>query len=327
MTNQILISVIVPVFNTSKYLKKCINSLLNQTYDNLEIILIEDASTDNSKNILEEISLNNSKINVIYLSQNVGAAQTRNIGISVASGHYITFVDSDDWLEPDYIENYVNEIIKNQVDIVCGGITYVDENDSIIGQSKLTYEENLPLEKALNYLFSDYKILAYLHTKFFKVELFKSIKIAENRIFEDTASTHLFFHQSKSISIISNTGYNYLKRQNSLTNTQSVQQEFIKKSYFYDALHSRVTFCLKNYPKNESLIFETCNRAIFEGFSLLYFMHYHKIFQSDLIERICLNLQNYPSKKSNMISKKTIYLYKLLQFNKALFLIFLRLFF
>lgn len=98
-----LISVVVPVYNVENYLAKCINSILNQTYSNIEVILVDDGSTDSSSQICNNFAENDSRINVIH-KPNGGVSSARNIGIEVATGDYICFVDSDDWLELDYFE-------------------------------------------------------------------------------------------------------------------------------------------------------------------------------------------------------------------------------
>lgn len=98
-----LISVIVPVYNVENYLCKCVDSIINQTYNNLEIILVDDGSTDGSASICDEYVLKDSRVKVIH-KENGGVSSARNIGIAEASGEYICFVDSDDWLELDYFE-------------------------------------------------------------------------------------------------------------------------------------------------------------------------------------------------------------------------------
>ena len=105
--NKKIISIIVPVFNTEKYVKKCIESILCQSYKNIELIIIDDGSTDNSGLIIDEYSMLDSRIKVVH-KQNGGQASARNIGLDLAKGDYIGFVDSDDWIEPTMIENMLD---------------------------------------------------------------------------------------------------------------------------------------------------------------------------------------------------------------------------
>lgn len=117
-----MISIIVPVYNAEKYLNRCISSLLNQTYYNLEIILVNDGSTDNSKKICKNAAKNDSRIKLIN-SVNEGVSLARNKGLKEANGDYISFVDSDDYVEPDYVEKMLLTLKSKKVDIVyCSAV-------------------------------------------------------------------------------------------------------------------------------------------------------------------------------------------------------------
>lgn len=120
-----LISVIVPVYNVEKYLVQCIDSILNQTYKNLEIILVDDESTDHSGKICDQFSSNENRIKVIH-KKNMGLGLARNTGLENANGKYVVFVDSDDYLSNSNIKNLVAGIKKNNSDICIGGVTFVD---------------------------------------------------------------------------------------------------------------------------------------------------------------------------------------------------------
>ena len=114
---DILVSIIVPIFNMEKYLVDCVNSLLNQTYKNIEILLINDGSTDNSPTICDEIVDKDKRIRVFH-KENGGTATARNLGIEQANGEYLTFIDPDDYLSDNTIEVCVNKIIENNLDVV-----------------------------------------------------------------------------------------------------------------------------------------------------------------------------------------------------------------
>jgi len=120
------ISVIIPVYNTSKYLKRCLDSIINQTYVNLEIICINDGSKDNSLEILNQYKKKDDRI-IIIDKENQGVSAARNDGIKNSTGMYITFVDSDDWLELDAIEILYKTLINEKVDVVRGNY-YKDYN-------------------------------------------------------------------------------------------------------------------------------------------------------------------------------------------------------
>ena len=122
-----LISVIVPVYNSEKYLKECINSILHQTYENIEIIIINDGSTDNSLLISQELQKEDKRIKIIN-QKNSGVSYSRNKGIQEATGEYIMFVDSDDFIVQNYIELMYKEITKNNYDACISGMTFCDKN-------------------------------------------------------------------------------------------------------------------------------------------------------------------------------------------------------
>lgn len=108
---QPLVSVIVPVYNVEKYLDKCISSIISQSYKNLQVLLVDDGSTDASSQICDKYADNDARI-AVYHNSNHGPSYSRNFGLEHSSGEYITFIDSDDWLEDDYVTNLVRAIIE-----------------------------------------------------------------------------------------------------------------------------------------------------------------------------------------------------------------------
>lgn len=127
------VSIVIPVYNNEKYVEKCIDSLLRQTYTNIEILIINDGSNDGSKVILERLSLVDNRIRLFH-QKNGGVAKARNKGISEATGEYLTFVDGDDYISETYIENFITEIERTQADMLICGISYVDENGKLLGR-------------------------------------------------------------------------------------------------------------------------------------------------------------------------------------------------
>ena len=124
------ISIIVPIYNVEKYLRKCIDSILNQSYDNLQIILVDDGSPDNCPKICDEYLNKDNRIQVIHKS-NGGLSSARNAGIKVANGKYIAFIDSDDYIELNMIEKLVNAIEKSNADLCICGIRWVNKDGTL----------------------------------------------------------------------------------------------------------------------------------------------------------------------------------------------------
>ena len=134
MEQDYLISIIIPVYNVEKYLRKCLDSIINQTYKKLEIILIDDGSTDNSGKICEEYAKKDDRIIVIH-KENAGVSSARNRGIELANGKYIGFIDSDDWIEENMYETLYQNLLQFDVDIsMC--------NYSIIRNHKKTFHKH-----------------------------------------------------------------------------------------------------------------------------------------------------------------------------------------
>ncbi len=163
-----LVSIIVPVYNVEKHIEKCINSLINQTYQNIEIILINDGSKDSSFHVCQHIALTTPKIH-LFTQENTGVAYTRNKGISLSHGDYIFFVDSDDFVEPDCIEQFVNKLSESDYDIImakhaylCDGL--IKQSDYIFFVDSDDFVEPDCIEQFVNKLSeSDYDIIMAKH--------------------------------------------------------------------------------------------------------------------------------------------------------------------
>lgn len=135
------VSVIIPVYNSEKYIARCLDSVIEQTYKNIEIIIINDGSKDKSKEILDEYEKKYPNIIRHIEQENKGVAKTRNYGIKIANGNYITFIDNDDYIDKDYIETFVNVLKENEYDIVMGGYRRPNEYGKIIKELELQDEE------------------------------------------------------------------------------------------------------------------------------------------------------------------------------------------
>ena len=152
-----LVSVVVPIYNVEKYLVQCIQTILYQSYRNLEVILVDDGSPDNCGKICDEFAIKDKRIKVIH-KNNGGLSDARNVGIDKAMGEYITFIDSDDYIMPDMIESLMNTIIKERVDIAqCTFVQCVSDDVESI---------NPGLPKCSEYtVYSENKMSAYLNEK------------------------------------------------------------------------------------------------------------------------------------------------------------------
>ena len=214
------VSIIVPVYNVEKYLRKCIDSLINQTLNDIEIICINDGSTDKSLKILKEYKNKDSRI-ILLNQENSGQSVARNRGIEIAKGEYLGFVDPDDWIDLDYYEKLYNAASTNDTDIAVGGIIRVTgiKKKKFLNFEKETLTDNTKLKFEL----CDVPEKSYIWNKIYKTQKLKEInlKFEEGRIFEDCIFTpQALFFLGKMVTV-PNTYYYYLRRNNSTVKQRS----------------------------------------------------------------------------------------------------------
>lgn len=224
--NNILISVIVPIYNAEKYLKKCIDSIINQTYSNLQIVLVDDGSKDMSSMICESYAEKDKRITVIY-QNNRGQAFARFSGAEVAKGEYITYVDADDYIDIEAYEKIVANINPDMPDIIAFDL--IEEYPDRVVKKENKFAEGLyGLEQLKaqiypamlsNGVFFDYGILPNLVCKFIKNEFAKKTQIKVNcevRFGEDADVAFQYMAKAESMQIIHYAPYHYCKREGSM---------------------------------------------------------------------------------------------------------------
>ena len=212
------ISVIVPVYNSEAYLENCLNSIIQQTYQNLEIILVNDGSTDGSAAICQRYKIQDPRVKV-YHKSNGGVGSSRNRALEAVTGDYILFVDNDDWLELDHIESLYHLLKKADADIAIGGHRVIYDSGKII--EKETHENSvLEPKKVLERILYDDGIDLSAWGKLYKRYLFNDIKFPKGRLFEDSATTYMLVDKANKIAINSISKYNYIIRKNSISNAK-----------------------------------------------------------------------------------------------------------
>lgn len=232
MTNK-LVSVVVPVYNVKDYLRCCLNSIIQQTYSNIELILVDDGSTDGSEMICDEYSKLDSRIKCIH-QENQGLSAARNIGIENAEGEYIAFVDSDDYISPLYVETLLEHIITNDADIsICSKLDVYDDsavdsnvNDSIDSQVFSNKECIIA-----SYSGTEYKgINAVAWGKLYKTSLFidNAIRFPIGKLNEDIYTTYKLYYYSNKIVYLDRPMYFYRKRSGSIMS--GLQKDFSEKN-------------------------------------------------------------------------------------------------
>lgn len=238
-----LITIIVPVYNTEKLLTKCLNSIINQTYYNLEIILIDDGSLDKSGEICEKFKEEDARIIVIH-KKNGGQGSARNMGIKQANGKYIAFVDSDDWIEETMYENLYNNIKNFDADIACCCNNL--REDMSKGQKKVYKFPTYMKEHAKNYPGLGHSPC----DKLFKKNLFDNIYFSETRAYEDCSTIYKLFYNAKKIILENTDYYHYEYRENSTMNQYFSKMKF----YAVQAYFEMYKFYLEFIPQYEDIV-------------------------------------------------------------------------
>lgn len=241
------ISVIVAVYNTEKYVERCLNSLLNQTYQNLEIIVVEDDSTDNSKEVLKKYS-HNDKVKLIYNKKNSGLSYSRNVGLENATGSYIGYIDSDDYVDLDYYEKLMQSIIDSKAEIAICDIKVVDEDTNTEVISRCCNNDEFTVYNVV-----DNGLAASACNKLFKKELISKYKFAEGKVNEDIAVVIPTIVNAKMITY-AKTYYYYVQRGGSIQNSGFSDKRFdifygvkttlerIKDNKDYESLKDAIVF-------------------------------------------------------------------------------------
>lgn len=213
-----LISVIIPVYNVEKYLKNCLDSVINQTYKNIEIILVDDGSTDDCPNICDEYALKDTKIKVIH-KQNGGLSDARNVGIEQARGKYITFIDSDDDVETEYVEYLYNLLITNNTKMSIAAHTVVSKKNKInYGIGYL--DKVLTTEECLDRMLCEKGFFISACAKLYSKELFDDIEFPRGKLNEDNGTIYKLIFKCENIAYGNKSIYNYYKRENSITTSK-----------------------------------------------------------------------------------------------------------
>ena len=211
---MIKFSIIIPIYNAEKYIEKCIYSILNQDYPNIEVILVNDGSTDNSDSICKTIALKDSR--VVYHNQiNQGPSIARQNGLSLAKGDYISFVDSDDFIKQGLYSEIV-DICEQGADIVEFGYYSISENDKKL--CELLPEEKEGIDCLAHYVYQK-NTTNYLCNKVFKKNLFDFVEFPELYLSEDQCILTQLYYYAKKIVTIKNAYYNYVLNPVSLCNS------------------------------------------------------------------------------------------------------------
>lgn len=247
MANNELISIIIPVFKVEEYLEKCVDSIINQTYTNLEIILVDDGSPDNCGKICDEYAKKDTRVRVIH-KENGGLSSARNAGLDVASGEYVSFVDSDDYIKENFIEVLYNLCVENKCDISeCGYLRFQDEYESLEDSetiSDIKIYSNYEMQKKI-YGEECVKTVV-VWNKLYKKYIYEILRFPDKKVHEDEYTTYkAFFNTRTNIAVTNLNLYFYRINQNGITG----QKFNVKRLDALEALEERKRFYFENGQK------------------------------------------------------------------------------
>ena len=257
-----LLSVIVPCYNVEKYVDKCISSIVGQTYSNLEVILIDDGSTDNTGNICDSWQKRDQRIRVIH-KQNEGLPYARKTGIEQTTADYVTFVDADDWIDKNMYSDMMAALLTTNSDVAQCELCFVYEDGRIMQRieqhtgSIQTFER---IESVIMLLEDEMWRVSFC-TKIYKKSLFEHITFPKGRTWgEDYVNLELFHQISQSV-FIDSAYYFYFQRNDSMTKQGNLRKEFKNISDKSDAYHDRYVF-VERYPEYHSALPYVTNMTI-----------------------------------------------------------------
>lgn len=217
---NIKVSVVITAYNVEKYIKKAINSVLNQTYKNIEIVVVEDCSTDNTLKFIKGLQKSDLAfpINLVQHKENVGAGLSRRDGIKASTGDFIMLLDADDWLNKDYIEHLVDRQKETDADIVGGGITYCYEDADKFETNTFGTTVSEGFQKFADY--NDGKVV-FLNNKIVRSTMYDTVEYCDRRYVEDTPVIMKLLYNANKVAYVNEAGYNYLQRNTSLCHVSS----------------------------------------------------------------------------------------------------------
>ena len=243
MIKNSLISVIVPIYNVESYLNRCVDSLVNQTYKNLEIILVDDGSPDGCPQMCDDWAKKDSRIKVVH-KVNGGLSDARNAGMKVASGELVSFIDSDDWIDKEAIEKMYNRMLLDNSDVVSCGVKWVTEEGELLNDVHVQQYDVIETHSAMNEIIIDGKLKQHVWNKLYKRELIEDILFEKGKYHEDVFWSYQVFGGAEKVSLMNESFYNYVQRSNSIMG----ENYSVKRLDALDAMKQRCEYVKTKFP-------------------------------------------------------------------------------
>lgn len=244
--NYLTVSIVVPVYNVERYLCRAVDSLLGQTYPYLDIILVDDGSTDRCAQICDDYAQKDSRVRVLH-KPNGGLSDARNVGLDQMRGDLVTFLDSDDYLAPDAIERFTQVMQQANVDAVCCGLNLVDADGHVYAQMKTDTSFRTNGENAVKLLLKDVFPFNFAPSKCYRSRLFAGVRFPVGRIYEDIATTYLALAQAENVYCLSECLYFYERGREGNISSELHSQK-AAHSYLCGCMNSceHIAFCRRH---------------------------------------------------------------------------------
>lgn len=272
-----LVSVIIPVYKVEKYLDKCVKSVLSQTYQNLEVILVDDGSPDGCPRLCDEYELKDQRVRTIH-KPNGGLSDARNIGMKSSTGECLLFVDSDDWIENNLVEMAIHAMSEYRVDIVSFSANVI-ENDVIVRQEFMPYSETVVLsaKQATEGVLKD-SISSQVWLRLYNRKCWSGIEFPVGRLYEDLATTYKVFELAENgVCFIPHALYNYLHNSDGISLSYNPKKAY----HIFLGLKEHYEYACNRYPE---AISDSLYLAMINGMSVINNSFYGKNMQADSIE-------------------------------------------
>lgn len=272
-----LVSILIPAYNVEDYIEDCLKSVIKQSYENTEIIIVNDGSTDRTLDICKKYCKKDKRI-VIINKKNGGVSEARNVALSKCNGNYIAFVDSDDVIDGDYINRLMCAIVDNNADVACCGYKKIKKISAIAKKARYRNHQNKTFNniEALESLLYQKELDTSLWDKIIKKSCFRGIKFNDVKIFEDLDVMYKIFGNSKKIVYVDDELYYYRIRPESLTN-KKISEDNLK---VLDIVLTMKKNIVKKYPSLEG----ACNSRLLA----VYFYFIRKNNKKDDLYKECV---------------------------------------
>lgn len=253
-----MISIIIPVYNVEQYISSCLQSLINQSLSDWECILVDDGSTDESPQLCDEYASRDARIRVIH-RPNGGLSDARNAGMRVVRGKWIYFIDSDDWIHPEALQQLRDFAVKNHCEVVQGNLYYTYKDHLLYRQTnkKELRQHVFDREEAMRLLIVNDRIKNFAWGKLYRADIIRDLDFPVGKYFEDIYWQHLVMHRVKQYGIIDEPLYYYRQRESGISGEFSERNLDLLKGY-----EDRIRFIHEHYPQYDDLMLKMYSRTV-----------------------------------------------------------------